>query len=85
MRVHEIAKKLGMESRLLIPELVRLGIQVSSHSNTVDDDAAQWAMDVLLGKTAESESKPRETAVSGNIGVKTSDGRSINEKRFVLP
>ena len=41
MRVHEIAKKLGMESRLLIPELVRLGIQVTSHSNAVEEDAAK--------------------------------------------
>ena len=50
--VHEIAKKLGMESRLLIPELVRLGIQVTSHSNAVEEDAARWAMDVLQGKVA---------------------------------
>lgn len=79
MRVHEIAKKLGMESRLLIPELVRLGIQVSSHSNAVDDDAAQWAMDVLLGKTSES-SKPREVSNSGNIGTKTAESGRLLKK-----
>ena len=80
MRVHEIAKKLGMESRLLIPELVRLGIQVSSHSNTVEEGAAQWAMDVLLGKTTESTTRPHEATVSGNAGKKSSDGGRLLKK-----
>ena len=80
MRVHEIAKKLGMESRLLIPELVRLGIQVSSHSNSVEEDAAQWAMDVLLGKTTESTIRPREATVSSNAGTKSSDGGRLLKK-----
>ncbi|HNP29710.1 MAG TPA: translation initiation factor IF-2 [Nitrospirales bacterium] len=80
MRVHEIAKKLGMESRLLIPELVRLGIQVSSHSNTVEDSMAKWAMNVLLGKTPETTPKPRESSVSGNVGVKSSEGGRLLKK-----
>ncbi|MDH4194364.1 MAG: translation initiation factor IF-2 N-terminal domain-containing protein, partial [Nitrospirota bacterium] len=80
MRVHEIAKKLGMESRVLIPELVRLGIQVTSHSNAVEDDAAQWAMDVILGKTPESTTKPREAALSGDtVGKKAEGGRLLKK------
>jgi translation initiation factor IF-2 len=80
MRVHEIAKKLGMESRLLIPELVRLGIQVTSHSNAVEDDAAQWAMDVLQGKITEPTTKPREAAVGGSAGQKSSEGGRLLKK-----
>jgi translation initiation factor IF-2 len=80
MRVHEIAKKLGMESRLLIPELVRLGIQVSSHSNAVEADAAQWAMDVLQGKITEPTTKSREVAVSGSAGPKSSEGGRLLKK-----
>jgi len=80
MRVHEIAKKLGMESRVLIPELVRLGIQVTSHSNAVEDDAAQWAMDVILGKTPESTTKPRETALSGDTIAKSAEGGRLLKK-----
>lgn len=85
MRVHEIAKKLGMESRVLIPELVRLGIPVSSHSNTVEDDAAQWAMDVLSGKTPGPTSKPRETAVLGNSGAKRSESGRPSKKDSPSP
>lgn len=80
MRVHEIAKKLGMESRLLIPELVRLGINVSTHSNTVEDDMAKWAMNVLLGKTPETTPKPRESAVSGNVVAKSAEGGRLPKK-----
>lgn len=80
MRVHEIAKKLGMESRLLIPELVRLGIQVSSHSNAVEDDAAQWAMDVLQGKITGPTTKPSEAAVSRSAGLKSSEGGRLLKK-----
>ena len=50
MRVYELAKKLGMESRLLIPELVRLGIEVTSHSNNLDDETARRIMEALQGK-----------------------------------
>jgi len=50
MRVYELAKQLGMESRLLIPELVRLGIEVTSHSNTLDDETARRIMEALQGK-----------------------------------
>lgn len=50
MRVYELAKKVGMESRLLIPELVRLGIEVTSHSNTLDDETAQRVIKALQGK-----------------------------------
>ncbi|MEJ2230839.1 MAG: translation initiation factor IF-2 [Nitrospirales bacterium] len=80
MRVHEIAKKLGMESRVLIPELVRLGIQVTSHSNAVEDDAAQWAMDVLLGKIPEPTTKPGEAAGSVSAGAKRAEGGRLLKK-----
>lgn len=80
MRVHEIAKKIGMESRLLIPELVRLGIQVSSHSNTVEDNMAKWAMNIILGKIPETTPKPGDSSVSGNVGVKSSEGGRLLKK-----
>ncbi len=74
MRVHELAKKLGMESRLLIPELVRLGIQVTTHSNTLDEDTAKWAMDVIQGKISPSTKRQREGLGSKAGGEKTTAG-----------
>ena len=72
MRVHELAKKLEMENRDLIPELKRMGIAVSSHSSALDDAAVQKALQKLSPKAkpaaktgpkrdeAESEAKPQE-------------------------
>ncbi|MGH7230248.1 MAG: translation initiation factor IF-2 [Nitrospiraceae bacterium] len=67
MRVYELARKLGMENRALIPELKRLGISVASHSSTLDEEAIQKALDKLLpqGHTvdrAESKSDGKDDA-----------------------
>ena len=80
MRVHEIAKKLGLESRLVIPELVRLGIEVTSHSNAVEDDAARWAMDVLQGKIADPKGGPPVGAISGKGEAKKGGGRLLKKE-----
>ena len=79
MRVHEIAKKLGMESRLVIPELVRLGIQVTSHSNAVEDDAARWAMDVLQGKVDAPKGASPPEGVARNLELKKTGGRLLKK------
>ncbi|MGQ0665910.1 MAG: translation initiation factor IF-2 [Nitrospiraceae bacterium] len=50
MRVYELAKKLGMENRTLIPELKRMGVSVASHSSALDDDIVQKALDKLAPK-----------------------------------
>jgi len=79
MRVHEIAKKLGMESRLVIPELVRLGIQVTSHSNAVEDDAARWAMDVIRGKVDAPKGAPPAEGVARNLVMKKAGRRPLKK------
>jgi len=55
MRVYELAKKLGMENRALIPELKRLGIPVASHSSALDDAAVQKALDQLTPKAGSGQ------------------------------
>ncbi|MGH7258652.1 MAG: translation initiation factor IF-2 [Nitrospiraceae bacterium] len=61
MRVYELAKKLGMENRDLIPELKRLGIAVASHSSALDDDAVRMALEKL-----EPKDKARHDESSGS-------------------
>jgi len=76
MRVYELAKKLGMDSRALIPELVRLGIEVTSHSNALGDDDVKKAMTALSGHTtfpSEKKDSPhsdRRSAISPKSGKK---------------
>ncbi|MGB0909977.1 MAG: translation initiation factor IF-2 [Nitrospirales bacterium] len=70
MRVYELAKKLGVESRILIPELVRLGIEVASHSNTLDDESVRRATEALQGKVLAdggSEAQPQARKSGGKV------------------
>jgi translation initiation factor IF-2 len=50
MRVYELAKKLEMENRDLIPKLKQMGIAVASHSSALDEAAVQKALDKLSPK-----------------------------------
>ncbi|MDC8448199.1 MAG: translation initiation factor IF-2 [Nitrospira sp.] len=68
MRVYELAKKLGMENRVLIPELKKMGASVSSHSSTLDDEIVQRVLDKLGSK-----SKGDGTEIEGGPGVKPGD------------
>ncbi len=66
MRVYELAKKLGMENRVLIPELKKMGVSVSSHSSTLDDAIVQKVFDTLASK-----SKGQSSAAEGELAVRS--------------
>lgn len=74
MRVYELAKKLGMENRVLIPELVKLGIEVTSHSNTLDDTQVARAYEALKGKTGEKPSTAGSAKTTLAKAVKSKEG-----------
>lgn len=69
MRVYELAKKLGMENRALIPELKRMGISVASHSSTLDDAAVQKVMEHFTAKVG--------TGQKGTVAVHTDVRRGV--------
>ncbi|MBH0193289.1 MAG: translation initiation factor IF-2 [Nitrospira sp.] len=63
MRVYELAKKLGIENKALLPELKKMGVSVASHSSALDDDVVQKVLEKLLpnvkgeGKAGERQSE----------------------------
>ncbi len=61
MRVYELAKKLGKESRILIAELGKLGIAVSSHSNALSEEDVQKALKALSGKADLQKTRKKAT------------------------
>ncbi len=67
MRVYELAKKLGMENRDLVPELKRMGIAVASHSSALEEVAVQKALDKLM---------PKAKGVSAPVAGKASEPNS---------
>ena len=67
-RVHDLAKKLGTESKELLAELKRLGIAAKSHSSTLDDDAVRTVLAKLDKGTPASKTPAK--AESGKASVR---------------
>ncbi len=89
MRVYELAKKLGKESRILIAELGKLGIAVSSHSNALSEEDLQKALKALSGKAglqtpprkkATGSLKPGKTAKKPSASPAKGRGQAAREK-----
>lgn len=72
MRVYELAKKLGIENKDLIPELKKMGVPVASHSSALDDDTVQKALDKLSPK-AKGAAKASGKASGDDVVGKTRD------------
>ncbi|HZS12925.1 MAG TPA: translation initiation factor IF-2 N-terminal domain-containing protein, partial [Nitrospirales bacterium] len=69
MRVYELAKKIGMENKTLIPELNRMGISVASHSSTLEDDAVRKVLEKFM-PGAKDDAKPAAKETPGKLLVK---------------
>ncbi|MCC6140017.1 MAG: translation initiation factor IF-2 [Nitrospira sp.] len=78
MRVYELAKKLGMENKDLIPELKKMGVPVASHSSALDDDTVQKALDKLSPK-AKGAAKASGKASGDDVVGKARDTEMKHE------
>ncbi len=59
MRVHELAKELNLNSKVLIPELIGMGLDVKSHMSSLSEEQAE----AVRNKFGSSE--PKKAAKSG--------------------
>ncbi len=66
MRVYELAKKLGIENRVLIPELKKMGVAVSSHSSALDDEIVRKVLEKLDPKSISRGTPEGAAAKSGS-------------------
>ena len=55
VRVYQLAKNLGYDTRTFIEELAREGIVVKSHMSTVDDETAELVMALFSQETPQEE------------------------------
>ena len=61
-RLYEIAKEVGVESKVVIAKAQELGLSVKSHSSSVEEADANRITSSLKGGTAKAESKPAPKA-----------------------
>jgi translation initiation factor IF-2 len=69
MRIHELAKQLGIDSKDLMAKLKSLNFPVKSHMSTVDDDTAEVIRHEILG-LKEKEIEENALEVDFPISVK---------------
>ncbi len=77
MRVYELAKKLGVENRDLIPELKKMGVSVASHSSALDDDVVHRVMEKLVPKL---RGKSPESAEAGHTSKTVTAKGQLSEE-----
>ncbi|HEY1100647.1 MAG TPA: translation initiation factor IF-2 N-terminal domain-containing protein, partial [Myxococcota bacterium] len=61
LRVHELAKKLGLENKELLEKLKNTGLDAKTHSSTVDEAEVMKALNA--GQVAPPAPPPRSTVV----------------------
>jgi translation initiation factor IF-2 len=88
MRVYELAKKLGMENRDLIPELKKMGVSVASHSSALDEDVVHKALEKLApkGKSAGKSDAGHEpgSRAAGAKGVAVEEPPKPDKRRILI-
>ena len=61
LRVHELAKKLGVDNKEIVKALSDLGVKGKTHTSTIEDEAAEKIEKLLKKKTAPAI-KPKKAA-----------------------
>ncbi|HUU51158.1 MAG TPA: translation initiation factor IF-2 [Nitrospinota bacterium] len=84
IRVYELAKKLKKDSKLLIEELKKEGIEVKSHMSTIDKETSDLILEVLSEsrKVKKKEEKLKKKDVTHQIKEKEEIPTSTQEKRL---
>ncbi len=80
MRVHELAKKLGMPNKELIEKLNEGGIEVKTHSSGVDEAAAMKVLGVTKKAESAPKKKPRTVVRRRRSGKDDDDSNDTNDE-----
>ncbi|MEW5803283.1 MAG: translation initiation factor IF-2 [bacterium] len=78
VRIHEIAKKLGMSSKELVAEVQDLGVGIKSYMSTVDEDTAKIILEMLTPVKVDSGSKGARKPENQNKTVQEKARPSVN-------
>jgi translation initiation factor IF-2 len=68
IRVHELAKEMGIPSKEMVDTLLKLGLEVKNHMSTMEDSQASWVRKRLQEKNApapnQAEAQPGSTTAA---------------------
>jgi len=76
VRIYELAKEAGIESKVLAEQLIELGYNIKSHSSTVEDTVADEIRSKILG-TAKTEVVEKRISGKGGATVIRRRARTV--------
>ena len=79
VRIYELAKEAGMESKVLADQLIELGYKIKSHSSTVEDTVADEIRSKILG-TAKTEVVEKRISGKGGATVIRRRARTVRKE-----
>ena len=65
IRVHELAKEMGIPSKQMVDALLKLGLEVKNHMSTMEESQALWVRKRLGSKTETAAEKVPKKPASG--------------------
>jgi len=60
MRIHQLAKKLNLDSKKIIKKLKELGVEVKSHMSSLDEDTIEILKEEFKGSVSEREKEKEQ-------------------------
>ena len=90
MKVHELAKELGVESKELLVVIKNKGIEVKSHMSVLEDGQVEDIKNAMKapGKSAEapmaSEKKETETTEAKEVKTEKSVETPVKKKKSII-
>ncbi|WP_157048969.1 translation initiation factor IF-2 N-terminal domain-containing protein [Syntrophomonas palmitatica] len=86
IRVHEIAKELGIPSKEMVDTLQKMGLDVKNHMSTLEDSQASWIKKQLSGSRIEKgAAKPQIEPGTGNEQAPEQRDSTSRSKQNVIP
>ena len=79
VRIYELAKEAGMESKILADQLIALGYNIKSHSSTVEDSVADEIRSKILG-TVKTEIVEKRISGKGGATVIRRRSRTVRQE-----
>ncbi|MBR2241609.1 MAG: translation initiation factor IF-2 [Clostridia bacterium] len=81
IKIHEIAKELGLTSKQIIEKANSLGIEVSSHLSSIDEDQAKSIKDSFNGKS-DKKVNVKENSNKKSEGKEEKSSKNEKEKKL---
>jgi translation initiation factor IF-2 len=83
VRIYELAKKLNKQSKEILDELVRIGVEGKTHTSSVEEDIAKKIIDAFSPKPAKEKTVPEAAKKAGETPARKviPERKPLQEKR----